>query len=245
LERGESAPMNKKEKTLETHPLRRVGAVCAVGGAVITGLFNGMHPDLADPAGIVQNAAGLSKWAAVHWGLIIGMVVMQLGFSVFVQTLQYQPENREAGEWGALGMQMLMVGLALWIIVFAAEAGLKPLADAAKSDQLRQGGAFALANLVDSTATAATLVYWLGVGLLGVAQLTSERYPHWIGAMGLAVGGGMTLGVGLPKAFLGASAWTERVGFPALAILFLAWTVLLGVLLWRNPEKPARPSVGN
>ncbi len=148
---------------MKTLSLSRVGAICVIGGAAVTGIFNGMHPDLADPAGIVQNAAGSSKWIAVHWGLIIGMVLMQLGFSIFVQTLRHPMENHEAGEWGLLGVYMLMVGLVLWICVFAAEVGLKPLADAAKTDQVRQGGALALSSFVDATATAATIVYWLGV----------------------------------------------------------------------------------
>lgn len=230
-------------KIVKTLSLSRVGAICVIGGAAVTGIFNGMHPDLADPAGIVQNAAGSSKWIAVHWGLIIGMVLMQLGFSVFVQTLRHPMENHEAGEWGLLGVYMLMVGLVLWICVFTAEVGLKPLADAAKTDQVRQGGAIALSSFVDATATAATIVYWLGVALLGIASLCSAHYPRWAGASGLAVGAVMTLGVGFPKAFFGASAWTERFGFPALAILFLAWTVILGALLWRNSDKHAVLSV--
>lgn len=222
---------------MKSNLLQRVGSVCAIAGTVITGIFNGMHPDLADPAGIVRNAAGSSNWITIHWGLIIGMVLMQLGFSVVPQTLRSPKEKNEAADWGLLGGYMLMGGLALWICVFTAEAGLKPLADATQSDQLHQNGAFALASFVDATATAATIVYWLGVALLGMALLLSERYPSWIGIMGLTVGGGMTLSIGLPKAFLGANAWTEGFGFQALAILFLVWTVVLGVLLWRNSDK--------
>jgi hypothetical protein len=37
--------------------------------------------------------------------------------------------------------------------------------------------------------------------------------------------------------FFGPSPWTERFGFPTLAILFLAWTLALGVLIWRNADK--------
>ncbi len=222
---------------MKTNLLLRVGSVCAIVGTIITGIFNGMHPALADPAGIVRNAAGSSDWTTIHWGLIIGMVLMQLGFSVVTQTLRNSKENREAADFGLLGIYMLMGGLILWICVFTAEVGLKPLADVMQSDQIHQSGAFVLANFVDTTATAATIVYWLGVALLGMALLLSERYPSWTGIMGLTAGGGMTLSIGLPKAFFGASAWTEGLGFQALAILFLAWTVVLGVLLWRNSDK--------
>lgn len=107
---------------MKTHILHRVGAVCAIAGTIITGTFNGMHPDLADPTGMVQNAATSSSWVTVHWGLILGMVLMQLGFSVFTQTLRHPAEGREPGDWGLLSVQMLMVGLGLWICVFRSYA---------------------------------------------------------------------------------------------------------------------------
>jgi hypothetical protein len=218
---------------MEKHTLSRVGAVCAIGGALITGIFNGMHPELAGPAGIVQHAAHSSNWTGIHWGLIFGLVVMQLGFSTFVLTLGDHAEK----QWGLLGVYTQTVGLALWIVVFAAEVRLKPLADAAQTDQALLGGALALAHLVDATATAAIIVYWLGVALLGMAIWVSGRYPQWMGATGLAIGSAMTLTIGLPKALLGASAWTERMGFQSLAALFLVWTVVLGALLWRKSEE--------
>jgi hypothetical protein len=44
---------------MEKYGLRRIGAACAISGVVITAISNGMHPDLPDPAGIVQNAREL------------------------------------------------------------------------------------------------------------------------------------------------------------------------------------------
>jgi hypothetical protein len=236
---------NPREIVMEAPSLRQFGAVCAISGTLITAIFNAMHPDLADPADLVKNAAASSKFVVVHWGLIVGMALMQLGFSACVQTLRHPSENREAAEWGQLGLYMLMVGLCLWITVFSAEVGLKPFADAASTDQIRRDDALALASVVDATATAATIVYWFGGALLGIALLLSKRYPRWFGVVGTVVSGGLTLTVGLPEAFLGAGAWTQRFGFPALAILFLAWTFAMGVLLWRNSEKNVGLSAGN
>lgn len=227
---------------MRTESLRRVGAVCAVAGALLTGVFNGMHPELAEPAGIVKNATGSSNWSAVHWGLIVGMVLMQIGFLALARTLR-GPAQQRAGDWAALGVHMLILGLSLWISVFAAEAALKPLADAARAEHT-ENGALALASLVDAVATAATFVYWLGVALLGVALLLSELYPRWLGAIGVAVGAAISLSFGLTKAFLGASAWTERYGFQTLAILFLAWTLALGAVLWRESDEHAERRTG-
>jgi len=104
-------------------------------------------------------------------------------------------------------------------------------------EQSSQTGALALANLADSTATAAICVYFLGITLLGLAILMSGRHPRWIGIMGLTVGMLITFSVGLRKAFLGASPWTEGIPFQTLVVLFWIWTVVLAVHLWRSPPR--------
>lgn len=226
---------------MENISFRRIGAVCAIVGALVTGVSNGMHPALAEPAGIVRNAATSSGWTLVHWGLITGMVLMQLGYLALATTLRISGSDN-ASDWGSLSVHMLTLGLALWLCVFAAEASLTPLAETTRAGS--GGGALAVAGFVEATATAATFVYWLGVALLGGALFLSQRYPRWIGATGVALGASISLSVGLLKAFSGASAWTERYGFQTLATLFLLWTLALGLLLWREPFRFAQPRGG-
>ena len=81
-------------------------------------------------------------------------------------------------------------------------------------------GALALASMADATATVATCVYFLGITLLGLALLLSDRYPRWMGIMGLVLGAVLTLTVGVRKAFLGPGPWTERIPFQTLMALF-------------------------
>ncbi len=69
------------------HQVHRVGAVCAIAGTIIAGISNGMHPPLADPAGVIRNAVSTPNWVSIHWGLIIGIVIMQLGFYAMIATL--------------------------------------------------------------------------------------------------------------------------------------------------------------
>ena len=225
---------------MATHQLPRVGAVCAIAGTVIAGISNSMHPPLTDPAGIIRNAAGASNWVTLHWGLIIGIVIMQLGFYAVIQTLRAPTDNTDTGQCGLWAVYTLTAGLVLWICVFAAEIGLKPLADAVKVDQSHQIGALALASLADTTATAAICVYFLGVTLLGLAILISGRHPRWIGVMGMTVGVVLTLSVGVRKAFLGASPWTEGIPFQTLVVLFWMWTVVLAVHLWHDSSQTPR-----
>jgi hypothetical protein len=218
---------------MEKRTLHRAGAICAGLGAIVTGVSYGVHPELAEAAAFLPIVAGSSRFADIHWGLIIGMVLMQFGFAAVTLTLREQPERNDAGGWAQLGLYTLLVGLTLWIGVFVTEVALKPLADGLRTDPALTGGARALSSLVDAGGTAATFVYWLGVALLGTALLISRRYPRWMGAIGLVLGAVISLGIGLPRAFLGQSAWTEKIGFPILAFATLVWTLVLGVMLWR------------
>jgi hypothetical protein len=72
--------------------LHRMGAACAIAGTIIAGISNSVHPALADAAGVVRNAAGSSHWIVIHWGLIVGIVVMQLGFYSVIDALR-APES--------------------------------------------------------------------------------------------------------------------------------------------------------
>ena len=225
---------------MATHQMHRMGAVCAIAGTVIAGISNSMHPPLADPAGIIRNAAGTTNWVSIHWGLIIGIVVMQLGFYAVIETLRAPARNTETEPYGLWAINTLTVGLVLWISVFAAEIGLKPLADAVNSDQSNQTGALALASLADTTATAAICVYFLGITLLGLAIWMTDRHPRWIGIMGMTVGVVLTLSVGVRKAFLGASPWTEGFPFQTLVVLFWIWTIVLAAHLWHDSSQMPR-----
>jgi len=211
--------------------LHRMGAACAIAGTIIAGISNSMHPALADAAGVVRNAAGSSHWIVIHWGLIVGIVVMQLGFYSVIDALR-APESSSGHGW--LAGYALTVGLVLWICVFATEIGLKPLADAVATDESSRMAALALARLADATATAATFVYFLGITLLGFALFMSNRHPRWISLMGLGVGATLTVTVGLCKAFFGANFWTEGIPFQLLVLMFWGWTAILAVHLWRN-----------
>jgi hypothetical protein len=218
---------------MEKHTLHRAGAIFAGLGVIVTGISYGIHPALGDPAAFLPVVAGSAYFANVHWGLIIGMVLMQFGFAAVTLTLRERPAQNDAGGWAQLGLYTLLVGLALWIGVYAAEVALKPLADGMRTDPTLTSGARALAGLVDAGGTAASFVYALGIALLGAALLVSGRYPRWMGAGGLVLGAVLGLGIGLPRMFLGKSAWTEKIGSPIFATLLLAWVFVLGVMLWR------------
>jgi hypothetical protein len=229
---------------MEKQTFNRTGAICAGVGAVVTVVSWGIHPEITDPAGYLPIVAGSSHFVGIHWGLIIGMVLMQFGLAAVTLALREQPAPNDAGGWAQSGFYALLVGLALWIGVFMTEVALKPLADGLRTDPTLTSGALALSGLQDAGATAASFVYSLGVALLGTALLVSRRFPRWIGASGLVLGAVTTLGLGLPRMFLGKSVWTEKLGSPIFGTLVLVWVFMLGVMLWRMGGAGQRQAPG-
>ncbi len=201
---------------MEKQTLNRTAAICAGFGAIVTVVSWGIHPELAEPAKFLPIVAGSSHFVGIHWGLIIGMVLMQFGLAAVTLTLREQPALNDAGGWAQLSLYALLVGLALWIGVFMTEVAFKPLADGLRTDPTLTSGALALAGLADAGATAASFVYSLGIALLGIALLASQRFPRWMGALGLGLGAVTSLGLGLARMFVGKSALTEKIGSPIL-----------------------------
>jgi len=218
---------------MEKQTFNRTGAICAGVGAVVTVVSWGIHPEITDPAGYLPIVAGSSHFVGIHWGLIIGMVLMQFGLAAVMLALREQPAPNDAGGWAQSGFYALLVGFVLWIGVFMTEVALKPLADGLRTDPTPASGALALSGLQDAGATAASFVYSLGVALLGIALLVSRRFPRWMGASGLVLGAVTSLGLGLPCMFVGKSSLTEKIASTILGTLVLVWVFVLGVMLWR------------
>ncbi len=225
---------------MEKKTLHQAGALSAAVGAIVTGVCNALHPEVFEAPNVLALIQGAPNWSGIHWGLMIGLVLMQIGFTAVMLTLREAPVKNDAGGWGLTAIYVLLVGLALWVGLFATEAAVKQVADAAKADASMVGPAKALVALGDALISAVATVYLLGIALLGVAIAVSVRYPRGMGIAGIAIGVAMVAGVGLPRAFTGPTGWTERLGFPLLAILTLAWTLGLAVLLWRSTRTPKR-----
>ncbi len=218
----------------------RTGAICASFGAIVTIISWGVHPEIENPAGYLPIVAGSSHFVGIHWGLIIGMVLMQFGLAAVTLALREQPAPNEAVGWAQSGFYALLVGITFYVGVFATEVALKPLTDGLRTDPTLASGALALSSLQDAGATAASFVFSLGVALLGIALLVSQRFPRWMGAFGLVLGAVISLGMGLPRMFLGKSAWTEKIGSPIFGTLVLVWVFMLGVMLWRTADTGQR-----
>jgi hypothetical protein len=106
-------------------------------------------------------------------------------------------------------------------------------------------------ELLRQVEVALTSVFTLSLGctlaVFGLAMFLSERYPAWLGAIGV-LGGLATAAIGLEQASDGFSPLALNL-FMVVGPVDLAWIVLAGVLMWRLAPRLAtgqdRPSVAH
>ena len=96
----------------------------------------------------------------------------------------------------------------------------------------------------------ATLVGWMlfvgAIGLFfgltpllyGIAVLTGDEYPSWLGYVAVLAG---LVGVvtGTIVFYDGFSTLTDNVLFPISSLLFTAWIGIMGYTLWQKASGPA------
>ncbi|MBI3635422.1 MAG: hypothetical protein HY216_04255 [Candidatus Rokubacteria bacterium] len=214
----------------------RVGASCAIVGGSVTLALDVLHPSDPAPDDIVRQLeliAATPTWAALHWGLGLGLLLILGAFVVLELTLR----GSDGEIWARGGLAAMVVATAVWVIAFALEAALADLAADARVDPAIVPTAGAVIDVAESVVSGGILVNWLGTALFGLALWRSRRYPVWLGLPALALSLVILAAVGVPRAFVGTSRLVDNVLFPTLAALSLAWTVALGVVLWRRASR--------
>ena len=82
-------------------------------------------------------------------------------------------------------------------------------------------------------ASLAGLLFGLTVAAYSMAIVYSERYPTWLGWLGLLASVG-TLAAAVAQAYTRFSGLAMALSMPARALL-LVWLALVGACLWRGP----------
>lgn len=218
----------------------RIGAVCAIAGAVLLLTGTWLHPMPPDPNNAVQAFAAYADdrlWVASHLAQLFG-IALALGALVI---LARQLETNGAAVWVRLASAGAIASLALAAALQAVDgialrAMVENWAAAAQKESAFQS-AFAVRQVEIGLASVLSLVLGATATLFGVALLDGLKYPRWIG--GLAIAGGVSTALsGVVMAFSGFSDLEMAINMPASTVL-VVWVLILGVLMSRRDRKPS------
>lgn len=214
--------------------LLRLGAICAIAGAILAIAVNLIHPDL--PSGIQDARAVIASrgdWRAVHIGIMLSALLLTYAFIVLAISLSTD----------AFGFQWL--GVATTIIaasVVMVAIGLDGFADKTMADLWSSSAGAAKAQLLAAGYAVQLLhagLFYVWAGLFfgvayvfyGLALLQTDLYARLWGLTAIVIG--------TAEALTGAAQYLlmkDPLELALRAVLFLAtlWILLFGRLMWRK-----------
>ena len=229
----------KEGKLTREQVLLRIGAVCAVLGAVVSVAAGIGFGNLTNDSVIEAVLSDLSArprwyWPAVHMGFMLGAVLWVGAFTSLAASL----DRSESWALGKLGVVSIVLGAALHITDSSINGfGLAALAEAwaeapSPDRQSIVSIGDTLLRILNGTGSSVVgLFHGLPFVLMGLAVARSRSYPDWLGWAGV-IGGVGSFVVGVLM-FLNADfipAWL----FIILALVVSVWMVAIGGLMWRR-----------
>src|SRR5438309_4378034 len=187
-----------------TFSRRLVYPLCLLAGSLLAVAAGALHPDIValDGAGQLAVIARSPAWPAIHWAFLFSFPLSLLGLVGVVGRHVGTPGESPA----RAGVMLATFAYALWVIIVAfmggagwalarsfatADAGMTATRAVFVFDMLRP---FALA-----AQRVAGLALGLATVLFGWGMLGGKVLPRWLGAAGVAGGGGgLGVVVGLP-----------------------------------------------
>jgi hypothetical protein len=216
--------------------LARVGAVAAIGGALLLMITTYLHPVGADPndaqAAFAEYAAD-SLWVASHLGQFVAVAVLSVALVALATTI----DGGRAAAWARVGVRGVSATVAAAAALQAVDGvALKLVVDrwaqaSGEARVLAFEAAFAVRQVEIGLASLLSVIFGLTVSVFGIALLLSPRFAPWSGWLGL-VSGGATVTAGVAQAYTGFSTVAMSMSMPA-SVLLLIWVVVVGVRLWR------------
>lgn len=216
--------------------LRATGAAL-VAGALVTGVFNALHPLPADDPvatmrGIVD--AGILFWKLDHLMLMVGFWLLAWGF---IGLRRLVPEGPGAIA-ARLGLHGVLMGTAAWTVHDAidgfarAEVAAAWAAAPAASQEMHAAIGTTVQHVTDATFPLIALFYWLSLALLGAGLARARALPALFGSA-LALVGALVSGLAAYALFFGfGPAWDAA--FATGATLTVVWALVAGVVVLRR-----------
>jgi hypothetical protein len=233
--------VSKEEQRTREQTFLRIGAVCAILGAIVSvaaGTGFGNLTNEASPEAVLRTIVSRQDWywPVVHLGFIVGALLWVGAFIALASSLWH------GTGWalGWLGAASVIVGATIHVVDSSISGfGLTALADAwAAAPASEQANLLRAADtllMVLGGTWTSVISFFHGVPfvLFGLAVVLNRRYPAWLGWVGvvgglgsLSVGMMMFLGVGLVPGWL----------FIVFALVVSLFMLVMGVLMWRRAD---------
>ena len=235
--------MRNKTQLTRKQLLLRIGAVCAILGAVVSVAAGAGFGNITNELGTEAVLRYISSrpawyWPTVQLGFVLGALLWVGALAALASSL-----TRGAG-WalGQLGTAIVIVGATIHVgdaaisgFGLAHLAGTWAVATGSEKSILLHNGETLLMILGGTWAGVLMLFHGLPFVLFGLAAVLDRRYPAWLGWFGF-VGGLGSLFIGIMM-FLGLNLVPESL-FIVFALVVSLWMVAMGVLMWRRAATP-------
>jgi hypothetical protein len=237
---GSDIDSNKKIAHLSPNQISlRIGAICAVLGAIVSILSGIGFGNLTNESVIDSVLSYIASqprwyWPVVHLGFMLGAFLWVEAFSALTSSLR----EGVSGALGRLALAAVILGAGIHVVDSSISGyGLAALADAwanapatdrvnivSESDML-------LRILSGTWASVTCLFHGLPFVILGAALINSGRYPSWLGWVSVVGGvGSLVSGVTM---FLGTEKLPERFYIP-FALVVSLFMLIVGIYMWRR-----------
>ncbi len=216
----------------------RWGGAAAMVGAVLSLIFNLLHPRPGDTTveAELQMIADSGIWVFDHY-----MLAWALAFAlVGLVAIGWSYAEGPAQTWGRFAVASAIGGVTVAFVTLAVDGmAMKEIADnwAANKDPSAETAAHIALSLFVGTIGS---LFGLTAVLYGIAGLNSVTYPRWLGWLALLAGLDGLLVASIVY-LSGPNEFALTVLFLIGSLAFTVWLFLMGWSLWKSNETPAAP----
>jgi hypothetical protein len=234
----------------EGYWLIRIGAWGAIGGALLAGIGNVLHPVTPrdDDLGVAHVIAHSDAWTVIHLVIIAGTVGMLVGMIGVRHALPLIGFSGAMTRYGVIaGTIGTIVGIITVILDGVAAKQLADVWAAMPADEQFVGLRIVASNETQNFALAGLFnVTFAGLPFIaiGLAVARSDVFPRWLGWVAVTAGAG-SVSAGIVQAVTGrptiASLVLTIIGPSVIAL----WMLIVGILMVRrNPPRDDRRARG-
>jgi len=217
--------------------LSMVGAVCAIlyAFALVAALALLASTDLldADDAAEILPILDEDKTivAIAGWLFVVAPILLAIAGLAFAETLSKTSSMMRVALLAFLGGSLLaLIRNIIWLaLIYELAPAYVDASDDARSTLAANGDVWITFGYIAGDLIGGVLVGGVGVALFSAALLRADIVPTWIAWLGFAA----ALLAGWVTPLAPAAEVFEAINFIGL-VIFLAWMVAMGLVLWRR-----------